>query len=133
MAFEEVEVKNRVLFRGSNSYDIVHLTAISILIRFFVTSKQAIFTRQTFHATVFTFMLGTFTVTPACVIAKDHTDKVTIVKLDSVKGAHVTTRTTWRLVWKHQGTWFVFYGRGGGSKGTYRTSKNGRIWCSHRE
>ncbi|MDA2925230.1 hypothetical protein MYX65_11380, partial [Acidobacteria bacterium AH-259-L09] len=61
-------------------------------------------------------------------------DQVTIVKLDSARGAHVTTRTTIRRVWRHEGVWFVTYGTGGPqSREVYRTSRDGLSWSQRKQ
>ena len=62
--------------------------------------------------------------------------RVTIVQLDSASGAHVTTRTNIRRVWKYNRIWFVFYSTGEAgrksNKYVYRTSKDGVNWSKRK-
>ena len=61
---------------------------------------------------------------------------VTVIKLDSVSGTHVTTRTNIRRVWKYNKTWFVFYSTDEAGKKSnkhvYKTAKDGINWSKRK-
>jgi len=86
-----------------------------------------------FQLVLLTSIFSLFLV-PMAMAEDEPMDQVTIVKLDSAKGRHVTTRTTIRHVWRHEGIWFVSYGTGGPeSKNVYRASRDGVMWSERKE
>lgn len=86
-----------------------------------------------FQLVLLTSIFSLFLV-PMAMAEDEPMDQVTIVKLDSAKGRHVTTRTSIHHVWRHEGIWFVSYGTGGPeSKNVYRASRDGVTWSERKE